>query len=543
MWPIARAWAALPMQAVVLLVLLLSALLPANAQAHAVLVKSSPANNQVVDKAPAEIALHFNEPVKIVRASARLANERSVELESSGQGADVSLRLPALGRGTVIASYRVLSEDGHPVGGTVIFHVGAASTALADPSEASPLSLNTAIWFLHVASILFLAHVVGGRFFSAVFNPPDAAVKSRLLVGLVGAALLASALYLQGLDEIGAGLTFAGAAPLSTVLGSKVALASGWFFAAIVLAVRRPARARSVQVAVAVTALVVASVGFTLGGHSAVATPNWLGKLCIFLHSGIVLFWIGSLLPLWRLSSHPCRQTALKGFSAAIAVPFAAMLIAGLVLAFLELPDLGSVLDSLYGRTLLVKIGLVTLLCALAAYNRFWLTGPALRGDASACRRLRTSITTELVLAVAIVGTASLWRFAGPDQFQYALLTPISIHIHTDKAMAQFELEPKSQNAASVQVTILAPDLAPMHPKAVTLRLWNPAEGIEAIKYELVDTGDGEWKADNVPYRSPDGWKVDVQVLIDDFTTAHLETDLDNAMPSAGSASDTNLSQ
>lgn len=535
MWPIARAWAALPMQAAVLLVLLLSALVPAYAYAHAVLLNSSPANNQIVNEAPAEIQLHFNEPVKIVRASARLANDKSVDLESSGRGADISLRLPSLARGTVIASYRVVSEDGHPVGGSVVFHVGAASAAPAGPSETPSVVLDAVIWFVHVASILLVAHVVGGRLFSALFNPSDVRVKRPLTMISVGFVLLASGLYLQGLDEIGVGFTFAGATPLSTAIGGNVAVASGLFLIALILAILPPFRTRSLTVSTAIIAMTVASAAFTFAGHSALATPPWLAKTCIFFHGGVLLFWIGSLPPLWRLSRHPSRQMSLKAFSAAIPAPFVAMLLAGLTLAALELPDLGSILDSMYGRVLVVKIGLVALLCVLAAYNRFWLTAPAIQGDVAARGRLRTSISAEIVLAVAIVGAASLWRFAGPDQFQYAPLHPVSIHIHTDRAMAEFELKPKSHDAASVHVTILASDFAPMHPKAVTLRLWNPAAGVEPIKYELVESKDGGWETEDVPFRAPDGWKVDVQVLIDDFTTAHLEADLDEGVEAADS--------
>ncbi|MGV2076402.1 MULTISPECIES: copper resistance CopC/CopD family protein [unclassified Rhizobium] len=531
------------MQAAVLLVLLLSAFVPAPAHAHAVLVWSSPANNQVVNDPPAEIQLHFNESVKIVRASARLANDESVDLVSSGGGPDITLRLPSVGRGTVIASYRVVSEDGHPVGGTVVFHVGAVSQALAGATETPSVALDTAIWLVHVATIVLLAHVVGGRLFCALFNPSDAGIKRPLSVAFAGFVLLGAGLYLQGLDEIGTGLTLAGATPLLMVIRDNVAVAGGLFLVALILAVLPPFRTRSFTLPTAVIAIVVASAAFTFTGHSAVVTPTWLARTCIFFHGGILLFWIGSLPPLWRLSRRPSRQMSLRAFSAAIPAPFVAMLLAGLTLAFLELPSLASTLDSMYGRVLLVKMGLVALLCVLAAYNRFWLTGAAIEGDVSACGRLRISITAEIVLAVAIVGVAALWRFAGPDQLQYALRQPLSIHIHTEKAMAQFELEPKSDGAASVRVMILASDFAPMRPKAVTLRLWNPAAGIEAIRYELVDSGDGEWKAENVPYRSPTGWKVDVQVLVDDFTTTHLEADLEDAVDTDGSASDAKLSQ
>lgn len=536
-----RAWAAFPMRAAALLMLLLSALLPVHAQAHAVLLKSSPANNQVVEEAPAKVDLHFNEPVRIVRASARLADETSVELQSSGAGPDISLALPPLGRGTAIVSYRVVSEDGHPVGGAIVFHVGEASGVGAERAESSSIALDAAIWLIHAASILLLAHVVGGRLFSALFNPADADARRPMVSISAGSLLLALGLYLQGLDEVGAGLAFAGMAPLLSVIQGNSATAVGLLFTALLLAVLPPATTRSFTVGMAVLAIAVASAAFTFTGHCAIASPAWLAKTCIFFHSGVLLFWIGSLAPLWRLSRQPSSQKPLESFSIAIPAPFIAMLLAGVALAFLELPNLHTMLESMYGRVLVFKMGLVGALCVVAAYNRFWLTGPATRGDAAALARLRKSIAAEMVLAVAIVCTASLWRFAGPDQFQYALPAPISLHIHTAAAMAQLEVEPKSNNAATVHVAPLTSDFEPMHPKAVSLRLWNPAAGIEAMKYELSDAGNEGWKAENIPFRSPAGWKVDVQILIDDFTTAHLEADLDeNEAGSPGEGPDIN---
>ncbi len=536
MWPIARAWAAFPMRAAALLALLLSALLPVNAQAHAVLVQSSPANNQVVKEAPTQIQLHFNEPVRIVRASARLADDTTVDLAPPGGGADISLRLPSLGRGTAIVSYRVVSEDGHPVGGAVVFHVGAASAAPAGPAATNSFPLDAGIWAVHSVSILFLAYVVGGKLFAALFSPSSARVRRPTFVVLAGFVLLGSGLYLQGLDEIGAGLQFGGLAPLAAVLASNASVAAGLSMIATILAVLPPYRSGKLKTATAAVAMAIASAAFTFTGHCAIVTPAWLAKACIFFHGGVLLFWIGSLLPLWRLSRHPSGQESLRGFSAAIPVPFVAMLLAGLTLALLELPNIHSMLASIYGRVLVVKIALVIALCVLAAYNRFWLTGPAIKGDATARRRLRGTISAEVILAVAIVCTASLWRFAGPDQFQYALAEPLSIHMHSDQAMAQLELQPTSPDAATVHVAVVTSEFEPLHPKAVTIRLRNPSAGVEAMKFDLRDAGEGLWTAEGLPFRGPGGWKVDVQILVNDYTSAHLEADLDENVRTAADA-------
>jgi copper transport protein len=201
------------------------------------------------------------------------------------------------------------------------------------------------------------------------------------------------------------------------------------------------------------------------------------------------------------------------------------MLAAGAVLAFIELPDISHLLSSHYGQILVVKIGLVSGLCLLASYNRFWLTTPAAEGDRSARFRLRRSIACEVVVAAAIVGAASLWRFASP--IPPAIKQPsLSVHLHSANVMAQFELSQGSADKATARVFVMRPDFGPFEPRSVDLRLLNPEAGVEPIKYPLQKSPDGGWEAAVLPIANPKGWKVDVAVLIDDFVSAHLEGNL-----------------
>ena len=67
-----------------------------------------------------------------------------------------------LPRGTQVVSYRVTSEDGHPVAGSMVFSIGAATgPRRAEPSAGS---VNGLIWLARIGVYLGLFVGVGGRF-------------------------------------------------------------------------------------------------------------------------------------------------------------------------------------------------------------------------------------------------------------------------------------------------------------------------------------------------------------------------------------------
>ncbi|MBW9052529.1 copper resistance CopC/CopD family protein [Rhizobium mesosinicum] len=501
--------------------------LAAEADAHAVLIASSPANNDILSVPPGKVLLRFNEAVRGVRFSMVAADGVTRGISANSTGAEVKAFLPdPLADGTVIVSYRVVSEDGHPIGGSIVFHVGKPSARSSDVSDISSKALHGVIWLVTIGSTLCLAILVGGAFFSCWFSPAGARRQSATLAAL-SIMLVLTGLYLQGLDDLGVGLVWTGLQPIAQVFSDQTGAAQCLKLVAIVLAVlpfaRRP---RSARIAAA-TALAIASLAFTLTGHSSIAQPRFIAWTAIFLHAGILLFWIGSLPPLMSLCRSAEDQHPLRFFSRQIPIPFAVMLLAGLLLAVTEIPRIDLAWSSLFARVLAVKIGLVAVLCGLALYNRFWLTDPALAGDPVARRWLRWSIGGEIGVALLIVAAASLWRFAGPEQHQYAYAqSPVSLHLHGQKAMAELEMTPQPDGTADIRVSILTPQFDPIQPRSVSLDLRNTLRGIEPLRYGLTNAADGTWAARNLPLSDIAGWSVDLQVLIDDFNLVHLEGDL-----------------
>jgi copper transport protein len=120
-----------------LILILILTLAPSLARAHAQLLSTEPAENAVLSTAPKTLTLRFNEPVSPLTLKLIGPDGRSTEVEPAG-GADVTVPLPAyLIAGTYVLSWRVVSADGHPIGGAMVLSVvkvtGAARVVAGDP--------------------------------------------------------------------------------------------------------------------------------------------------------------------------------------------------------------------------------------------------------------------------------------------------------------------------------------------------------------------------------------------------------------------------
>jgi methionine-rich copper-binding protein CopC len=105
------------------------ALWPAVALAHAVLVKSVPAQRATLAEPPPRIELWFNERLEPAYSKASVTNEAGTQVDlrdvkvSTEDPRRLSLSLPPLKPGRYTVSFRVLSVDGHVVESRLSFTV------------------------------------------------------------------------------------------------------------------------------------------------------------------------------------------------------------------------------------------------------------------------------------------------------------------------------------------------------------------------------------------------------------------------------------
>lgn len=515
------------------IVLLAAIAAPGQAFAHAALVTTEPTDGAVLAQSPAQLSLTFSEPVSplvlaLVRPDGTPVPLTSFRLNAQTLDIDNPHRL---GSGTHVLSWRVISADGHPVGGSVLFSIGAPGAAPA-VSEAVDRGLRSAIWigkvFLYVG--LFLG--VGGAFAIAWLAQGGRAgqriVIAAILGGLVAAPL---SLGLQGLDALGAPLARLAQpdiwkAGLGTSFGWTVLIAQ----VALALGLLSLVGPRGGAKLFAFAGLAGIGAALAASGHASAAEPQWLTRSMVFLHGAGIAFWAGALAPLGLAMRRKPAEAApfLRRFSQAILPVVAVLAATGFVLAVIQVQAPAALLETAYGRLLLVKLALLLFLFTLAAINRWKLTGPAEAGETEAQRRLVRSIGIEMLIVLAIFGVAAGWRFTPPPRaLAIAAAQPASVHIHTPKAMADLSITPGHVGPVAASIVIMTGDFGPLDAEQVTLVLSKPDSGIEPIKRAATKPGDGSWRVDDLVVPVPGRWTARLDILVSDFEMVKIEAPID----------------
>ncbi|WP_145718264.1 copper resistance CopC/CopD family protein [Mesorhizobium tianshanense] len=506
---------------------------PNQAFAHAALVTADPADGAVLGQSPAHFSLTFSEPASppvltLVRPDGTAVplttfrlNGQTVEIDNS----------QTLGSGTHVLSWRVISADGHPVGGSVLFFIGAPSAAPA-VSEAIDRGLRSAIWIGKVFLYAGLFLGVGGAFAIAWLAKGGRSGQrfaiAAMLCGLVAAPL---SLGLQGLDALAAPLTHL-AQPVvwQTGLGTSF----GWTvliaLVALGLGLLSLVGPRGGAKLFALAGLAGVGAALATSGHASAAEPQWLTRPMVFLHGAGIAFWAGALAPLGlAIRRRPAKAAAfLRRFSQAILPVVAVLAATGIALAVIQVQAPAALLEIAYGRLLLIKLALLFFLFTLAATNRWKLTGPAEAGETEVQRRLVRSIGIEMLIVLAIFGVAAGWRFTPPPRaLAIAAVQPASIHIHTPKAMADLSITPGHVGPVAASITIMTGDFGPLDASQVTLVLSKPDSGIEPIRRAATKPGDGTWRVDSLVIPVPGRWTARLDILVSDFEIVKLEAPID----------------
>jgi methionine-rich copper-binding protein CopC len=112
------------------------------ALAHAILVSSTPKQEEVVAAAPKEVVLRFNARIekKVARATLTDGSGQKIKLppipeDKDGPPDRIVIPLPALTAGDYRLEYRVLAADGHATPGLLRFKVSAKARP---PREVAP---------------------------------------------------------------------------------------------------------------------------------------------------------------------------------------------------------------------------------------------------------------------------------------------------------------------------------------------------------------------------------------------------------------------
>lgn len=408
-----------------LFVLAAASAAPSTAGAHAYLIRSSPQAAARLAETPSTLSLYFTEP--FVRSSQRITIRRPggppVTLPpATSSGAVVRQRLPKLS-GAYVVSWRVLSDDGQPSQGQFAFAVG--SGALVPKVAATSTSRTTGLrlvvsWGLFLGLALALGGLIGERLLREGQASARAGRERALVfagIVLASVAALAELVTIAG-DRAGGGLGRGlGLDALADGLRSRPGILTLLALVALTVASGLVSSTRSRRLAVAPVAAAVVLI--SLRGHSG-TSGRWWTMLADAVHFTAAAVWIGALAYLVLLVGRHARRRDAQAAALAVAryaraaVVIAALVVAsGMVTAIGQFGSASQLLDTGYGRTLLVKAAFVALALMLALAARL----RALHGSGDGAPRpllLRLARAEVGTLVAVLLVVAALVNLAPP---------------------------------------------------------------------------------------------------------------------------------
>jgi copper transport protein len=546
-----------------------SVLGPAPADAHAELISTEPASGEQLDVAPPQVVLRFTESVDVADDAVQVLSAGGERIDAgnpghpNGERSSVAVDLPSLDDGTYVVSWRVISSDSHPVSGAFTFGVGDAGAALSDTDAQALVNdaragagsdrfVGVSYGIVRFAAFAGLVVLIGGAVFVAALWPAgaDDARARRILVGAWWVAVGATVLSIPLQATYAAGGSLADAFDPS-IIGDELGARTGraWLIRLALLAavavvgrrlLRRGTGHRRETLVAAAVGVGVALLGtVTLTGHAVSGDLVGLAVVTDLVHLSAVSVWVGGLAlllgaVLWPTGAVDDRR-AERVAARFSDVAFGAVMVivaSGVVQAWRQLGSWDALVDTSYGRLLLVKVGFLLLMLAAAAASRSWVRqrsrarmaslalspGPGAVAASGAGRAplsvLRRSVAAEVGLAVAVLAVTAALVNAVPG----ASAVPndaatgglFNTTVHGSLTAIQVTVDPAAVGPTEVEINISAHDGSPLDPEEVTASLTLPERDIGSLDLTLQRIGPGQYVAQGAKIPFSGTWELEV---------------------------------
>lgn len=485
-------------------VALLTVLAPAQlASAHAILLTSEPAPSAVLDQSPNEIALFFNESVDTVFGRVRILDSAGDVIQTIKPIRDAAnhsvVRAPisTLAAGTYVVVWRVASADSHPVQGSFAFQIGNKSTDISAITQYQVLErhgLASLFDVIRWVTYLGIVLLIGGIGLLQAVRTDRLSPRSTL--ALMGGWAFAALGTLEGLVAYGphvSGYKIYKAVDLSllsetlTTQYGKMQLLRLMMMLGLIgtLIVVIQFRGTWWWKLCAWTSLVGVTLTLSLAGHPVTTNPVALSVGLDMVHMLAVSLWVGPLLiivydrNMWLASDESTSAPSLRWFSrtAGFAVPV--IVLTGVIQAWLMLDGLGEILDSRYGRTLIVKVCIVIVLIALGAVSRV-----AMQREQSGS--LRQSMGVEVLFGLIILAlTSTLVAMPPKGEIEPA---PLSSTIFQGQMIVELSLTSARVGQSEVHIVVAMADGSLIQVDSATARMSMPSRDIPNGPIALQET-------------------------------------------------------
>lgn len=517
----------------------------APAAAHATLVGSDPANGAILNDPPRQLVLTFSEPVRLMPDRITVIGPAGDQLdigEPSTEGADVIIPVPEVfDIGTYLLSYRVVSQDSHPVTGALTYSVGAPSE-IPEPvaEDAVRTEVLTALSVNKYLGYAGLVLVVGPAVLLTMLWPRRLPRRgaARLVwigLGLIGVSTLIG-VWLQVPHSNGGSLFDVTAADLQEVLsipyGTAHIVRLGVLVSvALLLRPLLEGRASRSDLLLLGGLGLVGLGTWPVAGHP-IASPVPLVSVVVdTAHVAAAAFWIGGLVVLAGLLLRHANErelgVILPEWSRWAAFAVTVLLLAGLIQGVVEIATPSALFTTTYGRLLLAKLALVAVVVAVAAYSRRLVR---LRLGASRPNLLRAAVGAEAVVLASVLGVSSVLVQTTPartevvaqDAANAAAAGDLSTTVESDLYSLDVLVEPGEQGSNSVHLTAYTLEGAPQAVEEWQATAALPSAGVEPIEVPLLELTDNH-AVGEVALPAPGDWVFRFTLRLSEIDQASVE--------------------
>lgn len=269
----------------------------------------------------------------------------------------------------------------------------------------------------------------------------------------------------------------------------------------------------------------------SLGGHTSVQKPVAVLMPMNVLHVLAMSAWLGGVavlvLALRAATSGvapeqrtPLLATVVGRFSLVATVALPVLILSGVVQSLIEVGRWGALLDTPFGRSVLIKIAVAVLILAAGAYNRQRLV-PALKRLTGSPGQtgvlLRRILVVELVLGTIALGATGALSSYAPSTAQSA--RPFSGTVNVGPARVEVTVDPARVGPNETHVYLFDRKTGAAFEGTEELRMTAemPSKGIAKITLEPNVAGPGHYVVNAASLGVAGDWSLEITVRVSDF--------------------------
>ncbi|MBO0960426.1 copper resistance protein CopC [Neobacillus sp. MM2021_6] len=403
-------------------------LFPSIFSAHAYIKKSTPIENQMLEQAPKEITIQFDETVqpafnsiKVFDSDGNRVDKKDGRIDPKQPSILKSGLKKNLPEGTYRIKWKVVSSDGHPVEGVIPFQIGTKDQGPAKiHKETTGYTPKADLIIIRWVQYLSNACYVGLLFFYMVILPKEYRKNGstdKLFLRLLSSSLVL--LFLSILLSLPLQATIESGFPWSEVFSFQTFenmlmntnFGQAWIYQVAILLtlalitsfIGMAESTKRILLWVCLALATALLLTKALTSHAAAQANQLLTISMDFLHLLAASIWIGSLIGFVALFSW-CKNEKtkqeylqmMKGFSKWGIILVLLLTFTGVFGSLLYIPNPSSLIQTTYGKVLTSKVTLFLLMLILAGVN-------FIKGKGKKEKGLFASLWGELSIGVIIL--------------------------------------------------------------------------------------------------------------------------------------------